>query len=103
MIKQSKIHVANVRATETPDKSSRRKETILKCDRSRRKRGLSVEKSIAAFHSEIQSDPDYVCMCCHRMMYRNSVVRCRKYKCAKVSPQVVFSADFSYMSCDGKT
>ena len=40
------------------------------------------------------------------MMYRESVVQCRKSKYAKVSPDVlqnVFSADFSYISNDGKT
>ena len=57
-------------------------------------------------HSEIQSGRDYMCMCCHYMMYRKSVVRCRKSKHAKVSPDVhqkVFSAYFSYISNDGKT
>ena len=40
------------------------------------------------------------------MMYRKSVVQCRKSDYAKVSPgvlQKVFSADYSYISNDGKT
>ena len=49
-LEQSKIHMASVRAAQTPDESSRRKKTIKEYNRSRRKRGLSVENSIAAFH-----------------------------------------------------
>ena len=60
--------------------------------------------AISAFHSDIKSGPDFVCTCCHRMMYRKSVVQCNKSKYTKASPDVlqrVFSADLSYISNDG--
>ena len=47
-----------------------------------------------AFHSEIQSGPDFVCMCCHRMMYRKSVVQCKKSKYTNDVLQKVFSTDY---------
>ena len=71
----------------------------------KRKRCLSVEYSISAFHSVIKSGPGFVCTCCHRMMYKKSVVQCNKSKYTKTSSNVlqrVFSADISYISNDGK-
>ena len=71
----------------------------------RRQRNVTVEYAISAFHSEIKSGPDFVCTCCHRMMYRKSVVVCNKDKYVKAGNNVlqkVFSADFAYISSDGK-
>ena len=55
---------------------------------------------MSAFHSEIKLGPDFVCTCCHRMMYRKSVIPCNKAKYTKASADViqkVFSADLSYI------
>ena len=41
-------------------------------------RRMSVECAVSAFHSEVKLGPDYVCTCCHRMMYRKSVILCNK-------------------------
>ena len=66
---------------------------------------MSVECAVSAFHSEVKLGPDYVCTCCHRMMYRKSVIPCNKAKYTKAGAdavQKVFSADLSYISFDGK-
>ena len=66
---------------------------------------MPLECAISAFHSDINSGPDFVCTCCYRMMYRKSVVQYNKSKYTKASPDVlqkVFSADLSYISKDGK-
>ena len=58
---------------------------------------MLVEVVIAAFHSEIKLTPDFVCTCCHHMMYWKSVVPCNKLKYTKTSADVlqkVFSAAF---------
>ena len=41
-----------------------------------KKRALVVpmEKCIADFHSKIKQGPEFVCTCCHRMMYKQTVV-----------------------------
>ena len=65
----------------------------------------TVEDAIAAFHSEVKLGPEFVCICCHRMMYRKSVVACNKVKYTKTSTDVlhkVFSPDYSYISFGGK-
>ena len=44
-----------------------------------------------------------MCTCCHRMMYRKSVIQCNKY--TKTSPDVlqeVFSVNIRYISNNGK-
>ena len=71
---QNRMQMEIVRASETPGGSLYRKQTIKKCVSNRRKESFSVENTISAFHSEIQSGPDFVCRSCHRMMYRKSVV-----------------------------
>ena len=104
-LQQNRMQMEIARASETPGESFYRKQTIKKCASSRRKKSLSFENAISAFHSDIQRGPDFVCMGCHRMMYRKSVVQCKKSKYTKVSCDVlqkVFSTDFSYISNDGK-
>ena len=69
----------------------------------RRSKALSVECAISAFHAEVKFGPDFVCTCCHRMMYRKSVILCNKANYTKASADViqkVFSADLS-ISSDG--
>ena len=73
---------------------------------SKRKRSMSVEHAILSFHHDINNGPDFVCTCCHRMMYRKSVVPCNiakysKCTCSNDLLQNVFSADHRYVSNDG--
>jgi len=56
-------------------------------------------------HSETRAGPDFVCTCCHRMMYRKTVVLCNKEKHNKMSCDLlksIFSADLTPISSDGK-
>ena len=34
---------------------------------------VSVEEAITTFNSETRAGPDFVCTCCHRMMYRKTL------------------------------
>ena len=68
-------------------------------------RCISVEEGISTFHSETRAGSDFVCTCCHRMMYQKSVIQCNKEKYTKANPdllQNVFSANLSRISSDGK-
>ena len=70
-----------------------------------RTRTVLIESAIAAFHSEIKLGPEFVCTCCHPMMYKKSVVACNKVKNTKPSTDVlhkVFSPDYSCISFGGK-
>ena len=37
---------------------------------------------VTAIHSEVKLGLEFVCTCCHRMMYRKSVVACRAGACS---------------------
>ena len=68
-------------------------------------KSVSVECAISAFHAEVKFGPDFVCTCCHSMMYRKSVILCNRAKYTKTSAdvfQMVFSPNLSYISSDGK-
>ena len=47
---------------------------------SKRASSVSLETAIADFWSKVQYGPDYVCMSCHRMMYRKSVIDFQRAK-----------------------
>ena len=103
--KDDKLHKSRKRALETPEQALLRKETNKKQMSCKRSRNMPVEEAISAFHSETRAGPDFVCMCCHRMMYRKSVILCNKGKYTKASPDLlncVFSANLSRISSDGK-
>ena len=60
---------------------------------------VSIEQAIVSFHSDIKNGPDFVCTCCHHLMYGKSVVPCNtaKYsKCGNDLLNCVFSADLRY-------
>ena len=102
---QDRICTASMIASEAREQTLRRQEQDRTHRANKRKRSLLVEDAIAAFHSEIKLGPDFVCTCCHRMMYRKSVVHCNKVKYTKTSADVlqkVFSADLSYISSGGE-
>ena len=80
---QDRTCTASMRASETHEQTLRRQELDRTHRANKRKRNLLVEDAIAAFHSEIKLGPDFVCTCCHRMMYRKSVVPCNKVKYTK--------------------
>ena len=43
------------------------------------------ESAIASFLCKVKMGPDFVCTCCHRMMYKQNVVPCNKLKYIKAS------------------
>ena len=102
---KDRLRKESKKAYETPDEILHRKQTNKECVSNRRKRCAPLESGISAFHSDVKSGPDFVCTCCHRMMYRKSVVQCNKTKYTKACPDVlekVFSADLSHISIDGR-
>ena len=89
---QDRLRQARKRGLETHEQVLQRKEINQDCMSRKRSRGVSVEEAISAFHSETRAGPDCVCTCCHRMMYRKSVVQCKKAKYTKASPDLLKSS-----------
>ena len=56
--------------------------------RTTRKRALCIpiDKAISAFQSKVKVGPEYVCTCCHHMMYK---VPCNRSKYAKASNEML--------------
>ena len=65
---------------------------------------VPMEKYINGFHSKIKQGPEYVCTCCHRLMYKQTVIPYTRSKYTKVSNELleqIFSAEHNYASSDG--
>ena len=97
---------ASVRAAESSEQTLHRqqqnKEHVASVRAAKKANDVSIEQAIVSFHSDIKDGPDLVCTCCHRLMYRKSVVPCNpaKYsKCGHDLLDCVFSADLRYV-CD---
>ena len=66
---------------------------------------VPIEKAISTFQLKTKLGPEFVCTCCHRMMYKRSVVPCNRSKYTKTSSTVleqVFSSEHNYISSNGK-
>ena len=97
---------ASVRAAESSEQSLHRqqqnKEHMASVRAAKKANDVSIEQAIVSFHSDIKNGPDFVCTCCHRLMYRKSAVPCNPAKYSKCSNDLlncVFSADLRYV-CD---
>ena len=103
---QNKEHMASVRAAESSEQTLQRqqhdREYKASVRAAKKANDVSIEQAIVSFHSDVKNGPDFVCTCCHRLMYRKSVVSCNTAKYSKCSNDLlncVFSADLRYI-CD---
>ena len=107
-------HMASVRVSETNEQTVRASETSEQTVHRREKdrnhkastratknaSDVSVQQqAIMSFQSDIKNGPDFVCTCCHRLMYSKSVVSAKYTKCNNDLLESVFSADLRYV-CD---
>ena len=79
---------ARKRACETESDTLQRRERDRACTAikraSKRASCIPIDKAISAFHSKVNIGPEYVCTCCHRMMYKQTVVPCNKTSMVKL-------------------
>ena len=103
--KQDRDFKAKIRALETPEQTFHRRK--VEKDRIYQSRANSDLKEITElFKEKIKSGPDFfVCICCHRMMYRQNVRPYHKGKFPKLSKEqhAVILEPFMYTSTDGRT
>ena len=102
--KQDRDFKAKIRALETPEQTFHRRK--VEKDRIYQSRANSDLKEITElFKEKIKSGPDFVCICCHRMMYRQNVRPYHKGKFPKLSKEqhAVILEAFMYTSIDGRT
>ena len=103
---QNKEHMASVRAAESSEQTLHRqqqnREHMASVRAAKRANDMPIEEAIVSFHADIKNGPDFVCTCCHRLMYRKSVVPCNPATYSKCSDDLlncVFKADLRYV-CD---
>ncbi len=77
------------RALETPEKAQKRRK--LDCERTycRRSSNVSMDTAIESFISKTKQGPDYVCVACHRLMYRQTVIVLNKNKYTKTKTSLL--------------
>ena len=62
------------RASETPEEIAHRREMNRACMAEKQASIVPIEKCIADFQTKTKLGPEFVCTCCHRMMYKQTVV-----------------------------
>jgi len=66
----------------------------------------NVDAVIEEFVAKVKMGPDYVCTCCHRMMYKHTVVLFKPDMYSKASPELLEFlekvSEHTYVSFDGK-
>ena len=96
---------AKKRASESHDVATLRKAKNKAAMAKKRASVITVDKAIDTFLSKAKIGPDFVCVCCNRMMYKQTVVPYNKAKYVKASNELleqVFCVENSYISSDGK-
>ena len=73
-LEQNRTRTASMRASETLHVKLHKRRKNKEAMANARTRTVLIESAIAAFHSEVKLGPEFVCTCCHRKMYRKSVV-----------------------------
>ena len=68
--KQNRANMAKLRALENPDETQCRQEQNRAYMTMKRGTLVSVDNAISTFLLKAKMGPDYICTCCHRMMYR---------------------------------
>ena len=91
------------RALESVEETEQRRKKSRLTMTAKRASKISVERAIDAFISKTKQGPDYVCTSCHRLMYKQTVVRLNRQKYTKASNSMlsdVFSDDYLRTSVD---
>ena len=102
-----KEKMAKSRASETPETKSRRLETVK--EKMANKRHMrttyvpSIQQVTETFQEKVKYGPVHVCTSCHRLMYRESVVKYEEKKYEKLSHKQIGAAlqKYLYKSTDG--
>ena len=72
-LEQNRTCMASMRASETLHVKLHKRRKNKEAMANTRTRTVLIESAIAAYHSEVKLGPEFVCTCCHPMMYRKSV------------------------------
>ena len=77
---QNRALMAKKRSLESAAETIYRQEQNRALMAKKRSKNIFVDDAITTFLLKAKMGPDYVCTCCHRMMYKQNVVVCKKSK-----------------------
>ena len=103
-----KQKIAENRASETPEMKARRLENDKKKMANKRHSSTTyvptIQQVTEIFQEKVKYGPVHVCTSCHRLMYRESVVKYEEKKYEKLSHKQIGPAlqKYLYKSTDGK-
>ena len=98
-----RLRKANKRSYDNEHDTERRKEKDRCSTASARAQSKSIDVVIQEFLAKVKVGPDYVCTCCHRMLYKHAVVCFNPTRYTKASPELLEGlSDNAYVSSDGK-
>ena len=69
---------AKKRESETAVETAQRRKQDRACKAKRRALVVPIEKYITNFQSKVKQGPEFVCTCCHRLMYKQTVIPCTR-------------------------
>ena len=85
-------------------KSLEEKTDEVKARKQKRVSGF-IEDALHRFNAAVKEGPDYVCTCCHRLMYRKTVIQFRPAKYTRLSDELLhqlFPPSLLYTSAQQK-
>ena len=77
-LQQNRARMVSIRASETHEESVRRLEQNMK------ESSVTLEAAVTTFQSKVKLGPDFVCTCCHRMMYNKVLLSAREQSTPKL-------------------
>ena len=87
----NRVAVAGKRASESEAATIARRESSRIAMAGKRSSKSTIDSAIKNFHLKVQRGPEFVCVCCHRMLYKQSVISFNIHKYAKCSDQLLHS------------
>ena len=85
----NRIAMAGKRANELEETTVARRESSRIAMAGKRSSKSTIDNAINIFHLKIQTGPEYVCVCCHRLLYKRNVISFNVHKYTKCSDEIL--------------
>ena len=85
----NRISMAAKRAKESEETTMARRESSRIAMAGKRSSKSTIDNAINIFHLKVQTGPEYVCVCCHRLLYKQNVISFNVHKYTKCSDEML--------------
>ena len=99
----NRLRQASMRSNEPACETDQRRASSRQRQANRRAMLKTIDKVIQEFLAKVKVGPDYVCTCCHRMLYKHAVIGFKLTRYTKASPELLDGlSEHAYITSDGK-